>query len=156
MGFPGGTSGKETPPNAGDWRDVGLIPGSGRSPGRGHGNPLQYSCLENSTDRGVWQTMVHKVAESQTRLKQLSMHAFHCTDVLPSVFPFTFWRSFWLFPIFDDYEYRCYKDSCTCLLWTLFYYIFPWVALLDHMASVCCQKNSFQYLINQLTDTEKH
>ena len=48
MGFPGGASGKEPAANTGDIRDTGLIPGSGRSPGGGHGNPLQYSCLENS------------------------------------------------------------------------------------------------------------
>ena len=47
-------SGKESTYNAGDLRDTGSIPGSGRSPGRGHGNPLQYSCLENPTDRGAW------------------------------------------------------------------------------------------------------
>ena len=52
MGFPGGSVGKESPCNAGD---VGLIPGSGRSPGEGHGNPLQYSYLENPRDRGAWQ-----------------------------------------------------------------------------------------------------
>ena len=44
--------------NAGDLKDVGLVPGSGRSPGGGHGNPLQYSCLENPTERGAWQTTV--------------------------------------------------------------------------------------------------
>ena len=54
-------------------RDSGLIPGSEISPG-GHGNPLQYSCLENLMDRGAWWTTVHGVAESQTRLKQLSMY----------------------------------------------------------------------------------
>ena len=48
MGFPGGASGKEPAANTGDIRDTGLIPGSGRSPGGGHGNPLQFSCLENS------------------------------------------------------------------------------------------------------------
>ena len=48
MGFPDGATGKEPAANTGDIRDVGLIPGSGRSPGGGHGNPLQYSCLENS------------------------------------------------------------------------------------------------------------
>ena len=47
-------------------------PGLGRFPGGGHGNPLQYSCLENPLDRGAWQATVHRVAESQTRLKQLS------------------------------------------------------------------------------------
>ena len=57
---------KNLPTNAGDIRDVGLIPGSGRSPGEGHGHPLQYSCLENSTDRGAWQTTVHRAARSQT------------------------------------------------------------------------------------------
>ena len=45
-----------------------------RSPGGGHGNPLQYSCLENPMDRGTWQAAVHRVAQSQTQLKQLSMH----------------------------------------------------------------------------------
>jgi len=63
---------RDVPPaNAGDIRDTGLIPGSGRSPGGGHGNPLQYSCPENSTDRGIWWTTVHRVAKSQTRLKRL-------------------------------------------------------------------------------------
>ena len=50
------------PSNAGDIRDVGSIPGSGRSPGVGHGNPVQYACLENPVDRGVWQAIVHSVA----------------------------------------------------------------------------------------------
>ena len=53
-GFPGGTVVKNPPANAGDVRDMGLIPGSGRSSGGGNGNPLQYSCLENSMDRGAW------------------------------------------------------------------------------------------------------
>ena len=57
---------KNPPANAGDVRDMGSIPGSGRSPGRGHGNPLQYSCLENSMDRGFWWAMVHRVAKSET------------------------------------------------------------------------------------------
>ena len=64
--------------NAGDIRDVGLIPGSGRSPGGGHGNPLQYSCLENPKDRESWQDTVHWVTQSQTQLKQPNMHA--CTQ----------------------------------------------------------------------------
>ena len=68
-GFPGGTSGKEPPASAGDMRDIGLIPGSGRSPGGGHGNPLQHSYLENPTDRGAWWTTVHRVAQSWTLLK---------------------------------------------------------------------------------------
>ena len=60
MGFPGGAVVKNPPLDAGDIRDVGLIPGWGRSPGGGHGNPLQYSCLENPMDRGVWQATVHR------------------------------------------------------------------------------------------------
>ena len=59
MGFPGGTSGKESTCSAGDIRDVGLIPGSGRSPGGGHGNPLQYSCLDNPMDTEAWRATVH-------------------------------------------------------------------------------------------------
>ena len=61
---------------AGDIRDAGLVPGSGRSPGGGNGNPLQYSCRENPMDRGVWQAIVHRVAQSQTWLKRLSIHAY--------------------------------------------------------------------------------
>ena len=65
VGLPGGSNGKESACNVGD---LGLIPGSGRSPGEGNGSPLQYSCLENSMDRGAWQAPVHGVANSQTRL----------------------------------------------------------------------------------------
>ena len=54
---------KNPPANAGDIRDVGSIPGSGSSPGGGHGNPLQYSCLENLMDRGAWRATVHRDAE---------------------------------------------------------------------------------------------
>ena len=57
---------KNTPANAGDISDVDLIPGLGRSPGGGHGKPLQYSCLENPMDRGAWQATVDRVAKSQT------------------------------------------------------------------------------------------
>ena len=56
---------KNPPINAGDIRDMGLIPGSGRSPGGRHGNPLQYSCLENPRDRGAWQATFHRIAKSQ-------------------------------------------------------------------------------------------
>ena len=58
--------------NAGDAGDPGSIPGSGRSPGEGNGNPLQDSCLGNPMDRGAWWTAVHGVAKSQARLKRLS------------------------------------------------------------------------------------
>ena len=54
---------KNLPANAGDTRDVGSVPGSGRSPGGGHGNPVQYSCLENPINRGAWGATVRRVAE---------------------------------------------------------------------------------------------
>ena len=57
---------KNPPANAGDARDVGLIPGSGRSPGVGNGNPFQYSCLENLMDRRAWKVTVHGATKSQT------------------------------------------------------------------------------------------
>ena len=67
---------KNLPANAGNIRDTGSIPGSGRSLERGHGNPLQYSCLENPMDRGAWQAIVHRVAKIWTRLKWFSMRAY--------------------------------------------------------------------------------
>ena len=60
--------------NAGDTREMGLIPWSGRFPGEEHGNALQYSCLKNPMDRGSWQATVHRVAKSWTQLKRLGMH----------------------------------------------------------------------------------
>ena len=66
-GFPGGSGVKDLPANAGDAGDVGSIPGSGRPPGGGNGNPLQYSCPGNPMDRGEWQATVHGITkESET------------------------------------------------------------------------------------------
>ena len=87
---------KNPPANAGGIRDMGSIPGSGRSPGGGHDNPLQYSCLENPMDRGVWSATLHGVAKSWTRLKILNMHThththtythIHTQKVVISAFP---------------------------------------------------------------------
>ena len=73
--FPGGGSDKNRLDNTGDVRDTDSIPGSGRSPGGGHSNSLQYSCLENPMDRGAWKGTVHKVTKSQTGLNNLArMH----------------------------------------------------------------------------------
>ena len=63
------------PANVGGVMDVGLIPGLGRCPGGGHGNPLQYSCLENPMDRGAWRATVHRITKSRTQLKRLGMHS---------------------------------------------------------------------------------
>ena len=77
MGFLGGANGKEPLANAGDIRGVGLIPGLRRSPKGGHGNPLQYSCLENPMDRGAWSATVHGVTELDTteETEHAHMHA---------------------------------------------------------------------------------
>ena len=64
MGFPGGSELKDLPTNAGDARNTGSIPGSGRSPGGGNDNPSRYFCLKNSMDRGAWWATVHGVAKS--------------------------------------------------------------------------------------------
>ena len=66
---------KNPPIGAGDVRHVCLFPGSGRSPGGGPGNPLQYSCLENLKDERTWQATVHRVEKSQIGLNRFSMHA---------------------------------------------------------------------------------
>ena len=66
QGFPDGKVIKNLNANAGDVRNIDSIPGSGGSTGREHGNPLQYSCLENPMVRGTWQAIVHRVAESGT------------------------------------------------------------------------------------------
>ena len=78
MGFPGGSVVKNSPANAGDTGDMGLIPGSERPPGRGNGNPLRYFCLENPMDREArWVAKSHKTTE------QLSMHTLgHYTNAL--------------------------------------------------------------------------
>ena len=72
--FPGGSAGKESTCNAGNTGDVGSIPGSGRSPGGGNGNPLQYSCLENPMDRGAWWATALKVSQESGTTKQLSVY----------------------------------------------------------------------------------
>ena len=68
-GFPGGSEDKVSACNI---QDLGSIPGLGRSPGEGNGNPLQYSCLENPMDRGAWRATVHGVAKSRTQLSNFT------------------------------------------------------------------------------------
>ena len=66
---------KNMPANAGDIRDVGSSTRWGRSPGEGHGNPFQYSCLKSLMDRGSWRATVHRVPKNQTQLKRMSTNA---------------------------------------------------------------------------------
>ena len=102
--FPlGGASGKE-PACQCRRGDVGSIPGSGRSPGEGNGNPLQYSCLESPMDRGVWEATVHRVPNSWTRLKWLNMPAcmptysdFSRLSQVISLFKFLLRYHYWYF-----------------------------------------------------------
>ena len=77
---------KNPPANTGDIRDACLIPGSGRPPGGGHGNPLQDSCLENPLYRGAWQATVHGVAKSWTQLKRFKRHTIPQYKVKEKVF----------------------------------------------------------------------
>ena len=91
-GFPGGSDGKAS---AGNERDLGSPPGSGRSPEEGNSNPFQYSCLENSMDGGAWQATVHWVTKSQTRLSNFTF--FLSLQIFQSIF-----TEFWLFIIFEE------------------------------------------------------
>ena len=77
--FPGGSDGKASVCNAGN---LGSIPGLGRSPGEGNGNPLQYSCLENPMDGGDWWATVHGVAKSRTRLSDFTFKVFRLSYML--------------------------------------------------------------------------
>ena len=91
LSFPGGSVGKNTPANAGVMGDAGSIPGWGRSAGEGNGNQLQYSCLENSMDRGAWRAAIHGVAKNQTQLSDTRAHM-QCVYVNPKLLNFFF---FW-------------------------------------------------------------
>ena len=84
MGFPGGADGKESSCSAGD---LGLVPGSGRSPGEGNGNPLQYSCLENPLDRGAWWATARGAVKSRTRLSASHTQCHFACYSSPSWFP---------------------------------------------------------------------
>ena len=91
LGLPGGLVVKNLPASVGDAGDVGSIPGSGRCPGEGNGNPLQYSCLENSMDKRAWRATVHAVTESQT---WLSMQAANILIILNIYFlHWNIWKS---------------------------------------------------------------
>ena len=80
MGFPGGSEVKASACNAGD---LGSIPGLGRSPGEGNGNPLQYSCLENPMDGGAWWATIHRVAKSRTRLSDFThIYIYICGHII--------------------------------------------------------------------------
>ena len=84
-GFPGGSEVKNPPANAGDLRS---IPGSGRSPGEGNGNPLQYSCLENPMDGEAWQATVHGVAKESDTTYQVNKNILKYSFFYSKIYPF--------------------------------------------------------------------
>ena len=92
LGFPGGALVKNPSVNEGDTGDMGLIPGLGRSPGVGKGNPFQYSCLEDCMNRGAWQAIVHGVAKRLTG-QSLSMHAHVINNICISFSPINFFTT---------------------------------------------------------------
>ena len=113
---------KNPPVNAGDVRDIGSIPGSERSLGGEHGNPLQYSCLENPTDRGVWRTTVHRIVKSWTRLQWLSTHTLLKTPTKPTSVD---WTGSWVNLLTAGFwEAKRQTGACaasiltSCLLWS--------------------------------------
>ena len=101
---------KKLSASAGDVRDGGSIPGLGRYPGGEHGNPFQYSCLENPRDRGTWQAIVHRFAKSGTQLKQLSTQHIVVVQLLSCVCHFvTPWTAAHQTPLFSTISWSSLK-----------------------------------------------
>ena len=122
MGFPGGSDGKVSDCNA---RDQGLSPGLGITPGRRNGNPLQYSCLENSMDRGAWWATVHRVAKSQTQMSNFTSLHFNCTIALESafllfLFDYRIFKHIHIEKCFDNYQPKGQSLFSSCI-WTIKY-----------------------------------
>ena len=117
---------KTLPVNAGDVRDMGLIPGSGKSPGGGHDNSLQYFCLENPMDRGAWWATVQRVTKNQTQWKRLSTHVYTAKYV-------------YLLPLLL-FRFYLPDTSSTTLFITVYllYYIISCYLFLAVLALRCC------------------
>ena len=122
-GFPGGVVAKSPPANAGDTGDASSIPGSGRSPGVGNDNPLQYSCLENSMDRGASWATVHQVAKSRLSTHRHKFAAFFCFCFSFSVCAksdnlFFLWHN--IINVFFHFYLQCIRNCARpyrCLRW---------------------------------------
>ena len=120
---------EESACNAGDTRDAGSIPGSGRSPEEGHGKPLQYSCLENPMDRGAWWAIVHRVAKSRTQLKWLSIYK-HIQKISYILMTDHTWK----WTRWPKHEHRMFM--LRPMLWTEEPHLIPWPPWLGR-ALVC-------------------
>ena len=109
---------KNLPAKAGDLRDVDLIPGSGRSPGGGNGNPVQYSCVENSTERGAWQAKVHGFAEldrteATEHAHTASLETFNVEDKKINILNCKMEKPIFLFNVLLDSDcWNFVKDFC--------------------------------------------
>ena len=118
---------KNLPATAGDIRDMGSSPGSGRCPGGGHGNPLQCSCLENPVDRGAWQAMVHGVAKKSDMTQLLNNKMYVCVYINIYIFIFIF-RFFSLLGYYPVYSPAMYSGS---LLVVYFIYSSVYILILN-------------------------
>ena len=124
--LPSWLSGKESAWNAGNARNIGSFPGSGRPPAEGHVNPLRYSCLENPMDRETWRAIVHKIAKSWTWLKWPSTHTSHRLQIF-----FLMLKTFKIYLFFEIPWQSSVQDSALSLWWPRF---IPW---LGHQESEC-------------------
>ena len=127
VGLPGGTDGKESAWNAGNARNIGSFPGSGRPPAEGHVNPLWYSCLENPMDRETWRAIVHKIAKSWTWLKWLNKQHTHTHTYSafskPSLHVWKFLVHVLLKPSLKNFEHylaSIWNEHNCMLVWTFF------------------------------------
>ena len=140
--FPGDSGIKNLPANAGD---VALIPGSGISPGRGNGNPLQYSCLENSMDRGAWWATVYGVTKSQTQLSTHT-HTFlfdSFLELLSLIFSFCLYIIF----LISFNSLSTFPFSFLSIFKTGFFLLFSFLVFLWYYCCLCFFRDCFCHLI---------
>ena len=124
-----------------DVRDVGSIPRPGRSPGGWHGNPLQYSCLENSMDRGAWWAIVHRVAQSQTHRSNLA-HTHACTSYIITFFSVKYILHIWRYMhthvcLYAHYMFVYHVCAHMCSMCTCVCCGFPHVSCICEHTRLC-------------------
>ena len=126
--YPGGSDGKESACNAGATGDTGLIPGSGRSPGEGNGNPLQYSCLKNPMNRRAWKATVYGVLKSSKKLSNQYPHTWcfygkgNCSPLQYSCWEIPMDREAWQTTVHGVSKNQTRLSTCTHT-WSYYYFI---------------------------------